>query len=191
MNGLIAAPPGRSGRRTHPTASCAAGRAHLARDRKRASGAVSVHEPEATEKSLHETAATEHEHDELVAVVGVRARDDDDAVAVRLGELHFAERRLARDRASCADLRAAAQLGDAQLAVADAVDEQVVAVREVLRGVRGRACCCARRAAHRRRPTGIHCSDGCCRDGPDAVSELRPGPVGELLRPLLPFRPRE
>src|SRR5947208_2067490 len=82
-------------------------------------------------EALDETVGSEHEDDELVAVIGVRARDDDYPVAVRLGRLHLAERRIAGDPPA-AQRRLPAERSDTELGFADALDEDAE-----MRGVSG------------------------------------------------------
>src|SRR5947207_1759554 len=67
-------------------------------------------------EALDEPTGPEDEHDELVAVGGVRAHDDDEAVAMRFGQLDLSERRLARN-APRLHRCVAAELGKAQLAL--------------------------------------------------------------------------
>src|SRR5436190_23929587 len=77
-------------------------------------------------EALDEPTGSEDEHDELVAFVGVRAHDDDEAVAMRFGQLDLSERRLARN-APRLHRGVAAELGKAQLALAHGCEQEGVA----------------------------------------------------------------
>ena len=62
-----------------------------------ARAARSAHRATRRRSVFDEPGPIEDEHDELAAIVRVRPRDDDEAITVRLGELHLAKRRPARD----------------------------------------------------------------------------------------------
>ena len=99
--------------------------------RKRASGADSAHSSDSTAKLFTTPERSEHEHDVLASIVRVRLRDDDEAISVRLGELHLAERRRAGDAPAAHD-RVARELGQPELSRADALDHDLAPVGERL-----------------------------------------------------------
>src|SRR5438067_11787560 len=134
-------------------------------------------------EALDDSAAIEHDHDVFAAILGIGLGDQHDPVAERLGELDFAQRRRAGDTPAPYD-RVPGDLRDPDLCRAAAFDDERPAIHERPPGLTvsslGRTAEGAAILGNRAPLLGrllLH-------DRPvGSDDELRPGAIGELLRP--------